>query len=389
MRSRASRPSPGRPSLPMILIAGAGIGGLTLGCALAHQGRAFRIFERAPALRPAGAGIALADNAFRALAHVGLDARVRGCGEALSVAAICRPSGRAISGFRSGDLGLGSTVAMSRSRLQEALAGALDRDVETGRTVSGYEHTTGGVRVRFDDGEVIEGEVLVGADGLHSRVRHEMLGESPLRYAGQTSWRALTRNDGRVEPGHFTETWGPGRRFGIVPIGDAGVYWYAVADAPAGGRDAADPREALQRMFAGWHAPIAALMTSTAPEAVLRADIFDRPPVATWVDRRAVLLGDAAHPMTPNLGMGGCQAIEDAVVLADAIGRASSIEEALPRYQAARVPRANSFVERSRRMGQVAHLRSAPMRWLRDAAMGLVPVRLAARALARDLDFRL
>ena len=373
----------------MILIAGAGIGGLTLGCALARLGRAFRIFERAPELRPAGAGIALADNAFRALAHVGLDARVRAGGEALAAAAICRPSGRAIGRFRSDDLGLGSTVAMSRSRLQQALVEALDRDVETGRTVSGYEQAAGAVRVRFDDGEVIEAEMLVGADGLHSRVRREMLGETPLRYAGQTSWRALTRNDARVEPGHFTETWGPGRRFGIVPIGDEGVYWFAVADAPAGGRDAGDPREALQQMFAGWHAPIAALIASTTPAAVLRADIFDRRPVGTWVDRRAVLLGDAAHPMTPNLGMGGCQAIEDAVVLADAVGREPSIERALSRYQAARVSRANSFVERSRRMGQVAHVRSAPMRWLRDTAIGLVPARVAARSLARDLDFRL
>ena len=373
----------------MILIAGAGIGGLTLGCALARQGRPFRIFERAPELRPAGAGIALADNAFRALAHIGLDARVRACGEALAVAAICRPSGRPISSFRSSDLRLGSTVAMSRSRLQQALLDALGREVETGRTVAGYERAGDRVRVRLEDGEAIEGEMLVGADGLRSRVRIAMLGESPLRYAGQTSWRALTRNDGLVEPGQFTETWGPGRRFGIVPIGDDGVYWYAVADAAAGGRDAGDPREALQQMFAGWHAPVAALIGSTAPASVVRADIFDRPPVGRWVDGRAVLMGDAAHPMTPNLGMGGCQAIEDAVVLADAVGSDASIERALARYQAARVPRANGFVERSRRMGQLAHLRSAPLRWLRDAAIGVVPPRLAARSLARDLDFRL
>ena len=373
----------------MILIAGAGIGGLTLGCALARQGRAFRIFDRAPELRAAGAGIALADNAFRALAHLGIDERVRACGEPLAIAAVCRPSGRVVGGFRSEDLKLGATVAMSRTRLQQVLIDALGCAVETGRTVSGYEQAGAGVRVRFEDGAVVDGTLLVGADGLHSRVRRAMLGDSPLRYSGQTSWRALTRNGGLVDPGHFTETWGPGRRFGIVPIGDDGIYWYAVADAPAGGRDAGDPREALQRMYAGWHAPIAALIASTPAEAVLRADISDRKPVEQWVDGRAVLLGDAAHPMTPNLGMGGCQAIEDAVVLADAIGREPSIEDALARYQAARVPRANSFVERSRRMGHVAHVRSAPLRWLRDAALGLVPVRVAAKALARDLDFRL
>lgn len=373
----------------MILIAGAGIGGLTLGCALARRGRAFRVFERAPELRPAGAGIALADNAFRALAHLGLDTRVRACGEELTVGALCRPTGRAFATVPGGGHGVGATVAMSRSRLQQALLDALGREVETGRAVSGYEHTSGGVRVRFEDGDRLEGEMLVGADGLHSRVRREMLGDSPLRYAGQTSWRALTTNGGLVERGRFTETWGPGRRFGIVPIGGDGIYWYAVSDAPAGGRDTGDPRNALRRMFDGWHPPIAALMDATAPEAVVRTDIFDRAPVTTWIDRRVVLLGDAAHPMTPNLGMGGCQAIEDAVVLADAVAREPSIEAALARYQAARVPRANSFVERSRRMGRIAHLRSSPLRWLRDTAIGLVPPRLAARALARDLDFRL
>jgi 2-polyprenyl-6-methoxyphenol hydroxylase-like FAD-dependent oxidoreductase len=101
------------------------------------------------------------------------------------------------------------------------------------------------------------------------------------------------------------------------------------------------------------------------------------------------LLGDAAHPMTPNLGQGGCQAIEDAVVLATALARHRGVQPALLHYQKRRLARANSFVVRSRRFGQIAHLRPAPMRWLRDRALRAIPTGLTARAAARDLRFQL
>lgn len=372
----------------MILIAGAGIGGLTLGCALARAGLPFRIVDRAPDLRPAGAGITLADNAFRALAHIGLDARVRACGAQLGVAAIQRPSGRPITAIDTREAGLGSSVAMARTRLQQALLASLGQEVELGRDVVSYEQDEHAVRVRFADGGAAEGTLLIGADGLHSRVRTTMLGETPLRYSGQTSWRAIARA-AFVDPDRVTETWGASRRFGVVPIGGGDVYWFAVADAPAGGRDGEDVRDALARMFAGWHAPIEALIAATDPAAILRTDIADRAPVDRWIDGRVALVGDAAHPMTPNLGMGGCQAIEDALVLADALAREGETPAALAGYQARRLARANGFVERSRRLGQLAHVRPAALRWLRDAALGCVPRGVAVRALARDLDFRL
>lgn len=372
----------------MILIAGAGIGGLTLGCALARAGISFRIVDRAPDLRPAGAGITLADNAFRALAHIGLDARVRACGAPLGVAAIQRPSGRPITAIDTREAGLGSSVAMSRTRLQQALLESLGQDVELGRDVESYEPDRGSVRVRLADGGVALGTLLIGADGLHSRVRRAMLGDTPLRYSGQTSWRAIVRAP-FVNRDRVTETWGASRRFGVVPIGGDEVYWFAVADAPAGGRDGHDVRDVLARMFSGWHAPVEALIAATDPTAILRTDIADRAPVDRWTDGRVALLGDAAHPMTPNLGMGGCQAIEDAVVLADAIAREGERPAALARYQARRLTRANGFVERSRRLGQLAHVRPAALRWIRDGALSCVPRGLAVRALARDLDFRM
>jgi 2-polyprenyl-6-methoxyphenol hydroxylase-like FAD-dependent oxidoreductase len=216
-----------------------------------------------------------------------------------------------------------------------------------------------------------------------------MRGDEPLRYAGYTAWRSLAEDIDIDRTDRFTETWGPGQRFGIVPIGGRRVYWFAVADAPAGARDSGDPRPALAARFAGWHAPIEAIIAATGPERILRTDTHDRVPIDRWVDGRVALLGDAAHPMTPDLGQGGCQAIEDAVVLADALTREPDMAAALASYQARRVARANSFVVRSHRFGQMAHVRAAPLRWLRDQALRAVPAKLTARSLARDMNFRL
>ena len=376
----------------MIVIAGGGIGGLTLGCALSKARKPFQIFERAGELRPVGAGIALSPNALQALAHIGMEDRVRRCGWDLELADLCDSHGRLLIRARVPKLAGGVTKAMTRANLQQALIEALGTTVQTGRAVVGYQATPGGVRVGMADGKEIEAELLVGADGLRSSVRRAMRGNEPLRYSGQTSWRGLVTGVEVNELHSVTESWGPCQRFGIVPIGVNHVYWFAVANAPAGERDEIDPRHELRRRFAGWHAPIDRLLANTPLDQFIRTDIFDRPPINCWVDGRAVLLGDAAHPMTPNLGMGACQAIEDAVVLADALSREPSVDAALTRYQTRRISRANSFVERSFRFGQVAHTSNAPLRWLRDQAiraLRLMPSCVISSAMARDFDFRL
>jgi 2-polyprenyl-6-methoxyphenol hydroxylase-like FAD-dependent oxidoreductase len=372
----------------MIVIAGAGIGGLTLGCALARAGLPFVIFERAAQLRPAGAGIALSQNAFSALEHLGLEQAARAAGQELAEAAICDQHGRVLLGSKVRELVEGGTVAMARSDLQAVLLRALGTPVQTGRTVRSYRARRGGVVVELEDGAEVKADLLVGADGLHSAVRRLMRGSEPLRYAGYTSWRALVDVE-LPRPDRMTESWGPGQRFGIAPIGPRRVYWFAVADAPPGVQDGGDPREALLARFAGWHAPIENLIAAADPGQIVRTDIHDRPPIDRWIEGYVTLLGDAAHPMTPNLGQGGCQAIEDAVVLATALVRHKEVLPALLHYQQRRLQRANSFVVRSWRFGQLAHLRPAPMRWLRDHALRAIPARLTARAAARDLQFRL
>jgi 2-polyprenyl-6-methoxyphenol hydroxylase-like FAD-dependent oxidoreductase len=385
----------------MIVIAGAGIGGLTLGCALARAGLPFVIFERAEELRAAGAGIALSQNAFAALAHLGLEQTARAAGQEMREAAICDHHGRVLMSSQVGHPGRppgkpaddkvveAGTVAMARADLQAVLLTALEGEVELGRAVRGYRARPGGVVVELEDGAEVKADLLVGADGLHSAVRHVMRGREPLRYAGYTSWRALVEDVDLPREDRFTESWGPGQRFGIAPIGNRRVYWFAVADAPAGERDEGDPRAGLLDRFAGWHAPIAEMIEAAEPDRILRTDIYDRPPIDRWIEGYVTLLGDAAHPMTPNLGQGGCQAIEDAVVLASALARFGDVQPALLHYQKRRLARANSFVVRSWRFGQIAHLRTPTMRWLRDRALRAIPASFTARAAARDLQFRL
>jgi 2-polyprenyl-6-methoxyphenol hydroxylase-like FAD-dependent oxidoreductase len=179
-------------------------------------------------------------------------------------------------------------------------------------------------------------------------------------------------------------------RFGIVPVGPNLIYWVAVAKAPAGERDECDPRERLRKTFGDWHPPIDDLLANTPADRILRTDLFDRPPIASWTDGRAVLLGDAAHPMTPNLGQGACQAIEDAIVLANAIHRQPTLEKALTHYEHRRIAHANSFVTRSHRFGQIAHWENPALRWLRNGAIrsfSHLPRQFLARAAARDFQF--
>jgi 2-polyprenyl-6-methoxyphenol hydroxylase-like FAD-dependent oxidoreductase len=391
----------------MVIIAGAGIGGLSLAAALRRAGRPCTVLERAPQLLAAGAGITLSPNALAALEHLGLRDAVRAAGHELTAAAICDRRGRVL--LPVGDFdgrrkrikyvgpaptlpGGGSTFAFARSDLQAVLLDAAGPSaVQTGCTVAAFTPHANGVTVQLEDGRVLEGELLVGADGLRSTVRRNLRGDEPLRYAGYTSWRALVDDVELTSfawsPERSTESWGPGSRFGIVPLGPRRAYWFAVADAPAGGRDDEDPRPALRARFAAWHAPIDRLIAATPPDQILRADIFDRPPIDTWVDERVVLLGDAAHPMTPNMGQGGGQAIEDAVVLADALAREPLIEGALARYEARRLRRANRFVVQSHRLGRLAHVQDGPLLWLRDRALRLIPPGLASRSLARELEF--
>lgn len=363
-----------------VVVVGAGIGGLCAAIALRRAGHEVCVYEKTPEMREVGAGLSLWGNALTALDKLGLGAAVAATGSPAVSGAARDQRGRVLTPVKAE--AAGRMVVLHRGELQALLLEALGQPgVKTGAMFVGYEEGPEGVRANFDDGEEALADLLVGADGLHSVVRGQLHGAQPPTYAGYTAWRGVTAFE--LDPGAGGESWGCGQRFGIVPMSRGRVYWFAVANAPEGEADPLPGRKArLLRRFEGWHAPVSDVIAATEESAILRNDIYDRPPLKRWSSGRVTLLGDAAHPTTPNLGQGACQAVEDAVVLAQCLAGNQKIPAALQRYDAARIPRTTRIITTSRRFGQVGQLQNPFLCRARNLLLRATPARVAQQQIA-------
>jgi len=372
-----------------VLIAGGGIGGLTLARAAARAGFTCQVFEREAEVRPVGAGILVQTAAMLALKRLALDARVAAAGTEVRVGFGKTDRGavlqRSAMDFLAVEFGV-PTIAIHRARLHAVLLdGARDAGavVHGGKKLEHFEETPDGVRAHFADGSSAEGALLVGADGLRSVVRRAVMGETPLRYAGYTSYRGIA--EGSLVPEHeVTEAWGKGARFGFARVGPSEVYWFAVVNALEGGRDE-HPLDTVVRRFSGWAEPVPGLLAATKPERVLKTDIHDREPVSGSTRGPVTLLGDAAHPTTPNLGQGGCMAIEDAVALTECLAVADTLPAALADYEARRFEPTKRLVEASFRFGKMAQLENGAAIWVRNLLVRATPARIVEKQLRRSV----
>ncbi len=368
-------------------VVGAGIGGLTTALALRCAGVDVEIYEQATELREVGAGISLWANAIRALAKLGLGEALRARSAPYARTAILRADGRVIAESLLDELvehlGAGETPAMlvlHRADLLKMLSGRLENAIRLGQTCTGFELRGERVIARFTSGAEVQSDVLIAADGIHSAIRAQLHPGEPVRYSGYTAWRAVVNFE--AAGWGVTESWGRGRRFGIVPMSGGLVYWLATRNAPQGETD--EPGRAKQKLlelFQGWHEPIHALIAATQESAILRNDIQDRDPLTSWGSGRVTLVGDAAHPMTPNFGQGGCQAIEDALVLARMLTAKSSVPEALRIYELQRIARTSPIVLRSRQSGVLAQLENPLACRVRNFLVGKIPRAVMLRQL--------
>jgi 2-polyprenyl-6-methoxyphenol hydroxylase-like FAD-dependent oxidoreductase len=272
---------------------------------------------------------------------------------------------------------LEGTVAIHRADLQAVLLEAAE-EVRVGTEVVAVEEHADGVVVQTANGADEHGDLLVGADGAYSVVRHSISDTRP-RYAGYTAWRGVSPIS--VGSGRLTESWGVGERFGLVDIG-RGTYWFATKNAQEGERDEPGGRKAeIQRRFSAWHEPIPAVIAATSEDTILRNDVYYLGPIPRWGNGRVVLLGDAAHAMTPGVGQGAAQAIEDAIVVSAELARADDIASALDAYESIRRPRVGAVVEMSRRADKAAQLATPIGCRLRNAAVRWMPMRAQWRRL--------
>ncbi|MCQ6557710.1 FAD-dependent monooxygenase [Paenibacillus mendelii] len=373
------------------IVIGAGIGGLSAAIALQQIGWQVKIFDKASKLSDVGAGIVLAANAMKALDRLGAAEQARSRGAAVGKAEVRTWNGRLIVDLptsrqaeRYGTPG----YLIHRGELQQVLLQQLlpGTDVKLGCELISWEMDGPYVSASFEDGSKSTGALLIGADGVRSVVRERLFGPEALRYSGFTALRGIAAYEDKrygAELGGGFEAWGPGKRFGFSHLGQGRVFWFAALNSPPDALvEQGMRKQAALNHFKGWYKPIEAVIEATEETAVLSHPIYDRKPLSSWSVGCVTLLGDAAHPMLPNLGQGGAQAMEDAVVLGRCLKKMpSDIQAALAMYERLRIGRTTKMVRQSRRMGRLVQLENGLAVALRNGLLRSLPAAFQVRQL--------
>jgi len=350
-----------------VIIAGGGIGGLSLALALARRGIESTMLEQAPALGELGAGLQLGPNAVRLVRAWGLDKVLREQSVApLRAEVRDAATGRALIVNRLGpdaEARWGAPyLVLSRSALQALLLTAVRAsgavDLQFGQPLISVRNESDRAVAVLGNGSEVRGDALFGCDGLHSVVRTGICRPAPPRFTGQTAWRGLARMDPGGEP--LVQVWtGPNRHFVRYPVGEGLVNMVAVVEAKHADAESwtAEGQGAeLAAAFADWPEPVRATIAATANP--WRSALYDRAPLARWTQGRISLLGDAAHPMLPFLAQGAAMAIEDAEIAARLLSGGGDPAATLGAYEAARRPRTAKVQAWSTRNARLFHLPS-------------------------------
>ncbi|WP_022869329.1 FAD-dependent oxidoreductase [Yaniella halotolerans] len=363
-----------------IAVIGAGIAGLVAACGLQRDGHEVIVYEQRDHPGADGAGLTLFGNAFDALTAVGLSETVKSVSS--GAIATMHAGQRAPDGSWLLTLPRAS-VATLRSAHRVALHNALVAQLaaDTLRSGTTAHVATNGAPNISTHGVSEEFDLVIVADGLRSKNRERLGLETGLSYAGYTAWRGVTTTPVEIDNA-AGETWGRGAIFGIVPLPDNRLYWFGTLTTEAD-RVFADERQVVHDIFGAWHAPIPACLAATPAENIMRHDVYElAKPLASFTLGRTALLGDAAHAMTPNLGQGAGQGIEDAVTLTMLLRGVdgNDLGGVLERYSKLRRQRTTALWRQSRWMGRIAQASGPLTAGIRDFGMRMTPGRIAGLA---------
>lgn len=366
----------GRPPARAV-VAGGGIGGMTTALALLRAGFSVELYEQAPALAEVGAGLTVQPSATRALDYLGLGAEFRALADpSPSSWVFHHRTGAPLAELMGADKATDAAGTTWYHRVHRAdFVAMIERTIRTrspetirlGRRVVGAEQDDGRVTVRLDDGSAVDADLLVGADGARSTIRAQQFAQAAPQFRGQVAYRCLVPMERvrNILGGRASGTYiGPGRIFNRYPIRhDTVLNCIGIVRTDAWseeGWSTPATRDEFLGQFEGWHESLTGLIAAAPDARLIKWALYDRDPLPRWTAGRIALLGDAAHPMLPFLGLAGAMAIEDAVVLARACATArDDIAGALEAYERARRPRTDHILFSSRAQGDLYQLEDA------------------------------
>ncbi len=361
-----------------IAIVGGGIGGLCAAVTLQKQGHEVHVFESAPVFHPIGAGIGIGSNAMQALMEIGVGEEIFRNGYILNTQVFQDMHGKVLNTIDFSVLKKmfgQENITIHRANLHRTfLENLKPNTIEYNKRCIRVEQNEHKVTAFFEDGTVFEAELLIAADGINSPIRQQLVPESKPRYAGYTCWRGITENNGRVKEFTSTELWSTKGRFGMAPMKDGFIYWFACINTSPKNPDFQylKPKE-VSFLFEHFPRVASDIIASTPEEKLLHHDISDIKPLRNFVFDRVVLLGDAAHATTPNMGQGAGQAIEDAIVLGNGFKQFEDIRSVLDFYNEKRVARTGKVIRLSRQIGAIAQISFSPIAAARDWIFPLLP----------------
>lgn len=351
-----------------IAIIGAGIGGLTTGIALQKFGFDVEIYEQAEQILPVGAAISLWSNGVKCLNYLGLHHDiVRLGGQMNTLAYADGKSGQYLTQFSLSPLiqAVGQRpYPVSRAELQNLLMDTFGHEhIHLNKKMVAIDECAHQVHAQFSDGTQIEADLLIGADGTHSITRTYVLGEQvQRRYASYVNWNGLVScSDKFAPPEQWTTYVGEGKRVSLMPVAQSRFYFFFDVPLPVGlENNKQEYVQTLKSYFEGWCKPVQNLINAIDVQTTNRVEIHDIEPFLTFYKGRVVLVGDAAHSTTPDIGQGGCQAMEDGIYLARALQiNTLGVEDALQRYQNKRNERTKTMILRARKRCDVTHMKDA------------------------------
>ena len=377
-----------------IAIIGGGIGGLCTAVTLQKQGFSVQVFEASPSFQPVGAGIGIGSNALRALMEIGVGEDVFANGHALHTQVFQDVHGKTLNTIDFTvlkELYGQENITIPRADLHRTFLEALKPNtLHFNKKCICINQNDTQVTVHFEDGTTETVDLLIAADGIHSPIRQQLLPGSIPRYAGYTCWRGITKNEGRVDEYTSTELWSTKGRFGMAPMKNGLVYWFAcINTAPRNPQFQKLTSQEIGDLFDHFPEVVHNIITNTPLENILHHDLSDIKPLRQFVFGRVVLLGDAAHATTPNMGQGAGQAIEDAIVLGNGFKQFKHVDKVLAFYEEKRVQRTAKVIRLSRQIGAIAQIQFRPLARVRDFLFPFIPSKLLMGRLKFLFDVKL